>query len=151
MNGVGGESGLRTDPQRKEQSGRLWGAGKPVRRRMNGVGGKRTADGSAKKRAKMGGHWAQGGGQEVDGWRQGGERTADGFAEKGAKMRGVATQWAPEGNEWRIQTHQAYGVSRVDTGSPDAEAICRTHIFFLLMKLKILEHNFTHTGCKQHT
>ena len=71
-NGVGGESGLRTDPQRKEQSGRLWGAGKTVRRKMNGVRGKRTADGSAEKRAKMGRHWAQGGGKEVDGWRQGG-------------------------------------------------------------------------------
>ena len=100
---------------------------------MNGVGGKRTADGSAEKRAQMGGHWAQGGGKEVDGWRQGGERTADESAEKGAKMRGVATQWAPEGNEWRIQTHQAYGASRADTGRPDADAIRRTHIFFLLM------------------
>ena len=48
-------------------------------------------------------------------------------------MRGVATQWAPEGNEWRIQTHQAYGASRADTGRPDADAIRRTHIFFLLM------------------
>ena len=56
----------------KSKSGRLWGEGKTVRRKMNGVGGKRTADGSA---------------------------------EKGAKMRSVATQWAPEGNEWRIQTH----------------------------------------------
>ena len=102
MNGVGGESGLRTDPQRKAQSGRLWGAGKTVRRKMNGVGGKRTADGSA---------------------------------EKGGKMRAVATQWAPEGNEWRIETHQAYGASRADTGRPDADAICRTHIFFLLMEL----------------
>ena len=120
MNGVRGESGLRTDPQRKEQSGRLWGAGKTVRRKMNGVGGKRTADGSAEKRAKMGGHWAQGGGKEVDGWRQGGERTADGSTEKGAKMRGVATQWAPEGNEWSIQTHQAYEASRADTRRPDA-------------------------------
>ena len=141
MNGVGGESGLRTDPQRKEQSGRLWGAGKTVRRKMNGVGGKRTADGSAEKRAKMGGHWAQGGGKEVDGWRQGEERTADGSAEKGAKMRGVATQWAPEGNEWRIQTHQAYGASRADTGRPDADAIRRTHIFFLLMSVHLSEWN----------
>ena len=72
MIGVGGESGLRTDPQRKEQSGRLWGAGKTVRRKMNGVGGERTADRSAEERAKMGGHWAQGGGKEVDGWRRGG-------------------------------------------------------------------------------
>ena len=102
---------------------------------MNGVGGKRTADGSAEKRAQMGGHWAQGGGKAVDGWRQGGERNADGSAEKGAKMRGVATQWAPEGNEWRIQTHQAYGASRADTGRPDADAISWTHIFFLLMFL----------------
>ena len=100
---------------------------------MNGVGGKRTADGSAEKRAKMGGYWAQGGGKEVDGWRQGGERTADRSPEKGAKMRGVATQWAPEGNEWRIGTHQGYGVSRADTGRPDADVIRRTHIFFLLM------------------
>ena len=53
----------------------------------------------------MVGHWAQGGVTDVHGWRQGGERTADGSAEKEAKMRGVATQWAPEGNEWRIQTH----------------------------------------------
>ena len=133
MNGVGGESGLRTDPQRKEQSGRLWGAAKTVRRKMNSLGGKRTADGSAEKRAKMGGHWAQRGWKEVDGWRQGGERTADGSAEKGAKMRGVATQLAPESNEWRIQTHQAYGASRADTGRPDPDAIRRTHIFFLLM------------------
>ena len=133
MNGVGGESGLRTDPQRKEQSGRLWGAGKAVRRKMNGVGGKRTADGSAEKRAKMGGHWAQGGEKEVDGWRQGREPTADGSAENGAKMMGVATQWAPEGNEWRIQTHQVYGASRADTRRPDADAIRRTHIIFLLM------------------
>ena len=134
MNGVGGESGVRTDPQRKEQSRRLWGAGKTVMRKMNGVGGKRTADGSAEKRAKMGGHWVQGGGKEVDGWRQGGERTADRSAEKGAKMRGVAMQWAPEGNEWRIQTHQAYGASRADTGHPDADAIRGMQIFFLLMQ-----------------
>ena len=100
---------------------------------MNGVGGKRTADGFAEKRAKMGGHWALGGGKEVDGWRQGGERTADGSAKKGAKMRGVATQWEPEGNEWRIHTHQAYGASRADTGRPDPDAIRRMHIFFLLM------------------
>ena len=119
----------------KSKSGRLWGAGKTVRRKMNGVGGKRTADGSAEKTAKMGAHWAQGGGKAVDGWRQGGERTADGSAEKGAKMRGVATQWAPEGNEWRIQKHQAYGASSVDTRRPDAEAICRMHIFFLLMQM----------------
>ena len=120
---------------RKEKStrGRLWGAGKTVGREMNGVGGKRTADGSAEKRAKMGGHWAQGGGKEVDGWRQGGEQSADGSAEKGAKMRGVATQWAPEGNEWRIQTHQAYGASRADTGRPDADSIRRPRIFFLVM------------------
>ena len=56
-----------------------------------------------RKEGKMGGHWAQGGGKEVDGWRQGGARTADGSAEKRAKMRGVATQWAPEGGEWRIR------------------------------------------------
>ena len=120
---------------RKEtsESGRLWGAGKTVRRKMNGVGGKRTVDRSAEKRAKMRGHWAQGGGKKVDGWRQGGARTADGSADKRAKMRGVATQWAPEGNEWRIQTHQAYGASRADTGRPYADAIRRTHIFFLLM------------------
>ena len=98
---------------------------------MNGVGGKRTADGSAEKRAKMGGHWAQRRGKEVDGWRQGGEWTAEGSAEKGAKMSGVATQWAPEGNQCRIQTHQAYGASRVDTGPPDLDAIRQTHIFFL--------------------
>ena len=48
-------------------------------------------------------------------------------------MRGVAMQWAPEGNEWRIETHQAYGASQADTGRPDADAIRRTHIFFLLM------------------
>ena len=52
----------------KSESGRLWGAGKTVRRKMNGVGGKWTADGSAEETAKMGGHWAQGGGKEVDGW-----------------------------------------------------------------------------------
>ena len=51
----------------KSESGRLWGTGKTVRRKMNGVGGKRTADGSAEKRAKMGGDWGQGGGKEVDG------------------------------------------------------------------------------------
>ena len=100
---------------------------------MNGVGWKRTADGSAKKRAKMGGHWAKGGWKDVDGWRQGGERSADGSAEKGAKMRGIAAQWATEGNEWRIQTHLAYGASRADTGRPDADWIRRTHIFFLLI------------------
>ena len=112
------------------KSGRLWGAGKAVRRKLNGIGGKRAADGSAEKRAKMGDHWAQGGGKEVDGWRQGGARTADGSAEKRAKMRGVTTQWAPEGNEWRIQTYEAYGASRADTGLPDADAIRRTNIFF---------------------
>ena len=100
---------------------------------MNGVGGKRTADGSAEERAKMGGHWAQGGGKEVDRWRQGGVRTADGSAEKRAKIRGVATQWAPEGSEWRIETHQAYGASQADTGRSDADAIRRTHILFLMM------------------
>ena len=48
----------------------------------------------------------QGGGQAGVKWRQGGERTADGFAEKRAKMRGLATQWVPEDNEWRMQIHQ---------------------------------------------
>ena len=114
----------------RSESGRLWGAGKTVRRKMNGVVGKGTADGSTEKRAKMGGHWAQGGRQEVDGWRQGGARTADGSAEKRAKMRGVATQCAPEGNQWSIETHQAYGATRADTGGPDADAIRQTHIFF---------------------
>ena len=127
-------SGWRADCGRirkeKSKSGRLWGAGKMVRRKMNGVGGKRTADGSAEKRAKMRGYWVEGGGKEVDGWRQEGDRTADGSAEKGAKMRGVATQWAPEGNEWSIQTHQGYGASPADTGRPDADAIRRTHIVF---------------------
>ena len=47
-------------------------------------------------------------------------------------------QWAPEGNEWRIKTHQAYGVSRADTGRPDADVIRWTHIFFLLM---LQQHN----------
>ena len=63
------------------------------------------------------------------------ERTADGFAEERAKMRGVATQWAPESNEWRIETHQAYGASRANARRPDADAIRRTHILFLLMYL----------------
>ena len=49
------------------ESGRLWGAGRTVRRKMNGVGGKRTADASAEKRGKMGGYWAQREGKEVDG------------------------------------------------------------------------------------
>ena len=65
----------------------------------------------------------------MDGAR-GGERTADRSAKKEAKMRGVATQWAPEGNEWRIQTHQAYGASRADTGRPDPATIHRTQTFF---------------------
>ena len=90
---------------------------------MNGGGGERTADGSAEKGAKMGGHRVQGGGKKEDEWRQGRERTADGFTEKRAKMRGVATQWAPEGNEWRIQTHQAYGASQANAG----------RIFFFLL------------------
>ena len=123
----------------KSKSGRLWGAGKTVRRKMNGIGGKRTVDRSAEKRAKMGGHWAQGGGKQVDGWHQGGEQTAAGSTEKGAKMRDVAMQWAPEGNEWRIQRHQAYGASRVygasqaETRRPDADAIRGKHIVFLLI------------------
>ena len=82
----------------------------------------------------MGGRWAQGGRKEVDEWRQGVARTADGSAEKRAKMRGVATQCAPEGSEWRIQTQQAYGASRADTRHPDADVIRRKHIFFSLMK-----------------
>ena len=44
-------------------------------------------------------------------------------------MSGVATQWVPEGNEWRIQTNQAYGASRADTGRPDRDAIHQTLIF----------------------
>ena len=100
---------------------------------MNGVGGEGNAAGSTEKRAKMGGHRVQGRGKEEDEWRQGREWTADGFAEKRAKMRGVVTQWALEGNEWRIQTHQAYRASRANAGRLDADAICRTHIFFLLM------------------
>ena len=130
---VGGKADSGWIRKEKSKSERLWGAGKTVRRKMNGVGGKRTVDGSAEKRAKIEGHWAQGGGKEVDGWRQGGAQTADGSSEKRAKMWGVATQWAPEGNEWRIQTHQAYGASRADTGRPDADAIRPTHILFLLM------------------
>ena len=118
----GGKADCRQIHKEKIASERLWGAGKTVRSKMNRVGGKRTADGSAEKRAKMGGHWAQGGGKEVDGWRQGIARTADGSAEKRAKMSGVAMQWGPEGNEWRMQTHQAYGASRADTGRPGADA-----------------------------
>ena len=98
----GGQADCGRIRKEKSESGRLWGAGKTVRRKMNGVGGKRTAEGSAEKRAKMGGHWAQEGGKEVHGWCPGWARTADGYAEKRAKMRGFATQWAPEGNEWRI-------------------------------------------------
>ena len=105
-------------------------SGKTGRRKMNGVGGKWTADGSAETRTQMGGDWAQGGGKEVDGWRQGGAQTADGSAEKRAKMRGVATQWAPDGNEWRIQTYQAYGASWADTRRPDADPICQTQTCF---------------------
>ena len=97
---------------------------------MNGVGGEQTANGSAEKRAKMGAHEVQGGGKEEDEWSQGGERTPDGFAEKRAKMRGVATQWVPEGNEWRIQTHQAYRASHVNAERVDAEAIRRMPNFF---------------------
>ena len=131
----GGEGGLRTDPQRKERKWEVVGCRKNGKEEDEWRRGKRTADGSAEERAKMGGHWAQGGGKEVDGWRQGGARTADGSAEKRAKMRGVATQWAPEGSEWRIQTHQAYGASRADTGGPDEDAIRPMHIFFLLMDI----------------
>ena len=129
----GGKADCGRIRKEKSKSETLWGARKIVRRKMNGIGGKRTADGSAEKRAKMGGYWAQGGGQEVDGWRHRGERTSDGSAEKGAKMRGVATPWAPEGNEWRIQRHQAYRASRADTGRPEADAIRPMHIFFLLL------------------
>ena len=132
---AGGKADCGRIRKEKSESGTLWGAGNTVRRKMNGVGGKRTADGSAEERAKMGGHWAQGDGKEVDGWRQWGARTADGSAEKRAKMRGVATQWVPEGSEWRIQTH---GASRADSGRPDADAIRRTHILFLLMELDII-------------
>ena len=110
---------------RKEKSkrGRLWGAGKTGRRKMNGVEGKRTAERSAERRGKMGGQWAQGGGKEVDEWLQGGKRTADESAEKEGKRSGVATQLAPQGNEWTIQTHQVYGASWTDTGRPEADAI----------------------------
>ena len=101
---------------------------------MNDVRGERTVDGCAEKRAKMRGHRMQGGGKEEDEWCQSGEQTADGFAEKRAKMRGVATQWAPEGNEWRIQTHQTYRASWVNTWHPDAKVIRQMHFFFLLIK-----------------
>ena len=92
----GGKADCRRIRKEKSESGRLWGAGKTVRRKMNGVRGRRTAEGSAEKRAKM---------------------------------RGVAKQCAPEGNEWRIQTHQAYGASRAGPGRLDADAIRGTHIF----------------------
>ena len=117
----------------KSKSGRLWGARKTVRKKMNGVGGERTADGSAEKRATIGCHQVQGGGKEEDEWCQGGKWTADGFAEKRAKMRGVATQWVPEGNEWRIQTHLVYGASWPNAGLPDAERFAGRTLFFLLM------------------
>ena len=126
----GGKADCGRVHKEKTKSGRLWGARKMVRKKMNGVGGERTADGSAEKMAKMGNHRVQGGEKEEDEWPQGGERTADGFAEKRANMRGVATQWVPEGNESRIQTRQAYGASRANSGRPDAEAIRRTDIFF---------------------
>ena len=57
----------------------------------------------------------------------------DGSAEKRVKIRDVATQWAPEGNEWKIQTHQVYGVSWAATWRLEADAIRQTHIFFLLI------------------
>ena len=60
-------------------------------------------------------------------------------------MRGVATQWAPGGNEWRIQIHQAYGASRADTWRPDADAIRQTHIFFLLMLILLQTPTFYFT------
>ena len=54
----------------------------------------------------------------------------DGCPEKRAKVRGVATQWRPEGNEWRIQTHQTYAASRANVGCSDADLICRTQTLF---------------------
>ena len=100
---------------------------------MNGVGGKADCGWIRKEKSESG--RLLGAGKTVRRKMNGvgGKRTADGFAEKRAKMRGVATQWAPEGNEWGIQTQQAYGASRADTGRPDADAIRRTHIVFLLM------------------
>ena len=88
----GGRADCRQIRKEKSKGGRLWGAGKRVRRKMNDVGGRRTADRFAENRATIGGYWAQERGKEVDGWRQGMERTADGSAEKRAKMPGVATQ-----------------------------------------------------------
>ena len=84
MNGVRGESRLRTDPLRKEQKLEL------IECRKNGTEedewhqgpGERTGDGSAEKRAKIRGYWAQGEGKEVDRWRQVGEWTADRCEEK---------------------------------------------------------------------
>src|ERR1700743_1421517 len=113
-------------------------------------GRERSVHRSAKNGANRGGDRVQGGGKEEDEWRQGGERTADGFAEKRAKMRGVATQWAPEGNEWRIQTHQAYGASRANAGRPDADAIRRTHIFFLLIQNPLFHRRTKHIELKYH-
>ena len=86
----------------------LWGEGKWVRRKMKGVEGERTDCGLVRKeKSKNGRLWGTRNTVRKKMNYVGGERTADGSAEKRAKMRRVATQWAPEGNEWRIQTHQA--------------------------------------------
>ena len=73
-------------------------------------------------------------------------------------MRGVAPQWALEGNEWRIQTHLAYGARRVDTGRLDVDAIRRMHFFYSLMKQKhpacplcALHHTLASHRCQNPT
>ena len=93
-------------------------------------GGKADCQPIRKEKSESGRLWGAGKTVRTKMNGVGGKRTADGSAKKRAKIRGVATQWAPEGNEWRIQTHQAYEASRADTGRPDADTIRRTHTFF---------------------
>ena len=90
--GVGGESGLRRDPQRKELEWEVMGC------RKNGKAEDKwrrwEADCRRIHREKSKNGRSLGAGRrEGSRWMaSGGERTADGSAEKGAKIRGVATQ-----------------------------------------------------------
>ena len=77
--------------KQKSKSGRLWGPGKTVKRKINSVRAKRTANSSTEKGANLADHCVPGEGNAVDESCHSGKRTADGSKGKRATIRGVAT------------------------------------------------------------
>ena len=84
MNGIGKCSGLRTEPQRKEQKWEVMGEWMRVRKKINGVGGgSRLRTDPQIKEQKWEVMGSRDEDKEENEWRREKKRTADGSAKKG--------------------------------------------------------------------